>query len=315
MANTFIKATKVVRTALGVLERETVLPNLVWRDAGGDFAGAYGDTISLRVPAYVTARTRTLRAGTPITVDELTETKVDVTLDTDVYKGINVSDENLTLDIVDFNDQVMGPILRAIVAGIEDELADTISGASFALTQSFSKTKPLNSILAARKKLNDCNVPASGRVLAVGSTIEQYILQDLADRPSGGSAEESALTDATLATNYGGFKVVNCNALSPDEAYAFHKTAFVLSSKAPAVPDGASWGASQSFGGFALRVIKDYDPLYVRDRCIGSCWIGAAAVYDDGEINDDGQFVPEDGDGSGSPIMVRAVKLSIPSGS
>ncbi len=96
MANTFIKATKVVRTALGVLERETVLPNLVWRDAGGDFAGAYGDTISLRVPAYTMARTRTLRAGTPIQVDELTETKVDVTLDTDVYKGINVSDENLS---------------------------------------------------------------------------------------------------------------------------------------------------------------------------------------------------------------------------
>jgi hypothetical protein len=315
MANTFIKATKVVRTALGVLERETILPNLVWRDAGGDFAGAYGDTISIRLPAYVTARTRTLRAGTPITVDELTETKVDITLDTDIYKGVNISDENLTLDIVDFNDQVLGPILRAIIAGVEDELVDTITGATYALSENFSKTKPLESVLNARKKLNDCNVPASGRVLAVGSTVERYILEELADRQTGAASSESALNDATVAFNFGGFKVVQSNALPPDEAYAFHKTAFVLSSKAPAVPDGASWGASQSFGGFALRVIKDYDPLYVRDRCIGSVWVGSSAVLDDGDLNDDGQFVPEDGSGSGSPILVRAVKLAIPTGS
>ena len=314
MANSFIKATKVVSTALGVLERETILPNLVWRDAAGDFAGVYGDTISIRVPAFITARTRTLRAGTPITVDELSETKVDVVLDTDVYKGIKVTDENLTLDIVDFSAQVLNPILRSIVMGIEDELADVITGASYALTQDFSKTKPFASVLGARKKLNDCSVPVSGRVLAVGSELEQYILQDLKDSPRVAN-DPSALADATISGNYGGFRIVQCNALPPDEGYAFHRTAFVLSSRAPAVPDGASWGAAQSFNGFALRVIKDYDPLYLSDRCIGSCWMGSEAVYDDGDLNDDGQFIPEDGSGSGSPIMVRAVKLAIPGGS
>lgn len=315
MANSFIKATKVVSTALGVLMRETVLPNLVWRDAAGDFAGVYNDTITVRIPAYVTARTRALRGGTPITVDELAETSVDVKLDTDVYKGIKVTDENLTLDIADFGAQVLQPILRAIVMGIEDELADTISGATYALTQNFSKTKPLDSVLSARRQLNDCNVPATGRVLAVGSEIEYYILKALADRESGAAEEQSALADATITRNFGGFKVVQCNGLAPDEGYAFHRTAFVLSSRAPVVPDGASWGASQAAGGFAIRVIKDYDPLNLADRCIGSCWMGSQAVYDDGDLNDDGQFIPEDGSGSGSPILVRAVKLSIPSGS
>ena len=315
MANSFIKATKVVSTALGVLMRETVLPNLVWRDAAGDFAGVYNDTITIRVPAYVIARTRALRSAGPISIDEMSETSVDVKLDVDVYKGIKITDENLTLDISNFGEQVLSPILRSIVMGIEDELADVISGASYALTQSFSKTKPHSSVLSARKKLNDCNVPATGRVLAVGSTIEQYILEDLASRQVAAPAEQNALTDATISTNYGGFRVVQANGLAPDEAFAFHKTAFVLSSRAPAVPDGASWGATQSAGGFAIRVIKDYDPTYLTDRCIGNCWIGADAVYDDGDLNDDGQFIPEDGSGSGSPIMVRAVKLSIPGGS
>jgi hypothetical protein len=96
MANTFIKATQIAATGLGLLEREIVLPGLVWRNAVGDFAGAAGDTISIKVPARTVARTRTLRGargaaseGTGIIdMDSLVETKVDVTLDTDVYSAI-----------------------------------------------------------------------------------------------------------------------------------------------------------------------------------------------------------------------------------
>jgi len=311
MANAFIKATKVVSTALGVLTRETILPQLVWRDAAGDFAGVYNDTITIRVPAYIQARTRALRTSGPLVMDELSETSVDVKLDTDVYKGVLVTDENLTLDISDFGAQILSPILRSIVMGIEDALADEISGANYALTGAFSEAEPLHSVLSARRQLNDCYVPASGRVLVVGSEIEQIILEDLAARPVAAPPEQNALTDATISMNYGGFRVVLANGIAPDECFAIHKTAFVLSSRAPVVPDGVSWGASMSNGGFAVRVIKDYDPLYIRDRCIGSSWIGCNTVLDDGDVNDDGQFVPEDGSGSGSPILVRAVKLTL----
>jgi hypothetical protein len=50
VANTFLKPTVIARTALGLLERELVLPSLVWRDAVADFAGAQGDTVTIRVP-------------------------------------------------------------------------------------------------------------------------------------------------------------------------------------------------------------------------------------------------------------------------
>lgn len=310
MANAFIKATKVVATALGVLERETVLPGLVWRDAAGDFAGVYNDTISIRIPAYITARTRALRAAGPITIDELAETKVDVALDMDVYKGIKVTDENLTLDIQDFGSQILNPILRAIVMGIEDELVDTISGASYALTETFSEADPLGSVLAARKALNKCYVPVADRALAVGADIEELILKALATRETAAASAENALVDATVA-KYGGFRIVSVPGIAPDEAYAFHRTAYVLSSRAPVVPDGASWGAAQSANGFAIRVIKDYDPANLTDRCIGNAWIGTQVVNDDGDLNADGQFVPEDGSGSGSPILVRAVKMTL----
>ncbi len=314
MANTWIKATKVVSTALGVLEREIVLPQLVWKDAVGDFAGAADDTISIRIPAYVTSRSRTLRAAGPLTMDEMAECKIDVTLDKDIYKGVNISDEDLTLDITDFGAQIVSPIVRAIAMGVEDELADTITGATYTHEVTLDTDAPYTAVLEARKKLNDSHVPPSQRVLLVGSTIEQYILEALAGRESGTTMEESALADATLVRNYGGFRVVQSSAIPPDEAYAFHRTAFVLCSRAPKIPAGATWGASQSYAGLAMRLIKDYDPLYIRDRCIGSVYVGTEVVTDNGELNSDGQFVPyEDADdiSSGTPILVRAVKITV----
>jgi len=310
MANTYIKATKVVSAALGALARDVVLPNLVWRDAVSGFEGAYNDTISIRVPAYRNARTRTLRGGTPLVMDDGTETKVDVVLDKDVYSGTNISDEEMTLDIVDFGAQVLAPLQSAVARGIEDEVADEIAGATYALTETFSEADPLGSVLEARKDLNLCNVPMDSRTLAVGADIEQIILKALADRVSGAPSAETALVDATVA-KYAGFRIVGVPALAPDEAYAFHRTAFPLVSRAPVVPQGASWGATAQFGGFAMRVIKDYDPLYVRDRCIANCYIGCGVTLDDGSLNDDGQFIPEDGSGSGTPILVRAVKLTL----
>src|SRR3954451_3813641 len=107
MANTFLKPTRIVDAGLAVLARDLTLPNLVWQNAAGDFAGAANDTISIRVPAYASARTRALRSGAARTRDFVVERKVDVTLATDVYKDVEITDEQLSLDIVDFTNQVM----------------------------------------------------------------------------------------------------------------------------------------------------------------------------------------------------------------
>jgi len=314
--NSWIKATKVVDTALGVLQREVVLPNLLWRDAlsPAEFRGVVGDTVTIRVPAYATAHKRTLRTRSKLTIDQLAETSVDVKLDTDVYKGVRITDEDMTLDIRDFMTQVLMPVMSSIREGIEDECADTISGATYTLTGEFSESNPLKSVLSAGRMLTDCRVPQSGRVFACGSEIQQIILEYLAGRESGASNEQSALNDATIAQSFGGFRPVVVPGFAPDEAYAFHKTAFPYVNTSPVVPGGAAWGESRSFDGYAMRVIRDYDADYTEDRVIGSSWLGLGVTLDNGELNDDGQFVPfedEDEIGSGTPILVRAVKLTL----
>lgn len=310
MANEFIKATKVVNAALGVLEREIVLPNLVWRDAGGSFKGAKDDTISLRVPAFMNARTRTMRAGTPVTIDELDETKVDVTLDTDVYKAIGISDEEMTLDIVDFGVQVLNPAMGSVGRKVEDTLATTMEGADYEVEIDLDEDDPYLGLVDARIALNDASVPAGQRFLAVGSSVEAAILKS--DRLSkfDQSGSDTALREALIG-RIAGFTAVSCQGLDPDMAVAAHKTAFVLSMQAPVVPDGVTWGESQTFNGLAMRVIKDYDFVNTRDRLLADVFVGSNVVEDAGTIDGNGKFVASE-DGEDEPILVRAVKLSLP---
>jgi coat protein Gp5 len=307
--NVFIKAEKVVRTALGMLEREITLPALVWRDAGGSFKGASNDTISIRLPAYVNARSRVLRGGRPITLDTLAETKVDITLDTDIYKAVAVTDEEMTLDIEDFGLQVLTPIVHSVARGVEDSLGDTLVAADYEVTIPMDDADPYLALVDARTALNNARVPRGNRFLAVGSNIEAAILKS--DRLSkfDQSGSDTALREALIG-RIAGFTAIGNDSLDPDVAIAAHQTAFVLSMQAPMVPDGVTWGESQSFAGLSMRVIKDYDFLNVQDRVLADVFIGSNTVKDRGTFNADGKFVPSES-GSDAPIFIRAVELTL----
>jgi hypothetical protein len=326
--SSFIKAERVVATALGLLLREVTLPAFVWRDAAGDFAGAKNDTISIRLPAYAPARTRSLRAGTPLTADDLYERKVDVTLDTDVYKRVNITDELLTLDIADFGAQVLNPIMLGISQGLEDLLADEITGASYENTIAFSSTAddPYSDVaVKARAYLNNAYAPSGGRVILCGSELESAFLDSDKFIDASRSGSTATLREAVIG-RVAGFDVVSCPALPADEGYAMHRTAYVLSQRAPVVPAGAPWGAQQSFQGFAIRAARVFDPDYVRDQLVVNAYAGANVVTDFGHYDADpdagGKFVPAEN--PDAPIsghtndwendaarLVRAVKITV----
>ena len=287
MANTFIKPTVIAAAALGLLEREIVLPGLVWRDAGGDFRGAGGDTISIRVPARTTARTRALRGtrgaaseGTRIiTMDELTETKVDVTLDTAVYSAVPVTDEELTLDIRDFGAQILEPQVRAVAEGIENAVAAEMTGATYATSLTFDSTDPWKTLIDAYTALNKSNIPREGRAVVCGADVENAILKSEHLARVDHSGSDGALRRAELG-RLAGFPVYVSNALPSNLAFAFHKTAYVLGLRAPMKPDGVPFGASQTAYGMAVRWLRDYDFRNVQDRSLVDTYIGTSIVAD-----------------------------------
>lgn len=310
--NNFINAERVVRTMLGVLDREVVVPRLVWRDAGGDFRGAKGDTITIRVPSFFEARKRSLRSGAAKTKDKLHERSVDVTLDDNLYGLIPITDEELTLDIESFERQVIAPVTAGIVRGLEDEAITEIQAANYEHTVTLDTAKPHKSIAKCRRHLNESRVPFDGRALIVGSEVEEVIITSDQFVRADQAGSDSAFREANIGRIYG-FPVFSVPGLDPGEGYAFHQTAYVLNQRAPFVPRGVSWGSSEQFGGFAVRVAQQVDPDDLVDNFHADVFVGTNHVRDHGTITK-GVFKPSadpDLDDGTDLKFVRAVKLTV----
>lgn len=303
MPNTFLKPTVIANTAIGLLFRELVVARTIWTDAinPGEFTGAFADTVTMRVPARRSARTRTLRAGTAIVNDTSAEHGVDVKLDTDIYNGAPITDEEFTLDIRDFGAQVLMPQIRAVAEGLEDIAVAEIEGATYPAGMQINadatdlvvsgSTDWYLVANRARRLLNDQNVPKANRTLLVASDVEEDILNS--DRftrfDSIGPQAADALAEGTIG-RIGGFNVVPSNALDSGQAFAYHRTAFVLAARAPRVPQGVNMGANRglneaqgaagAFGGIGVRWIMDYDYTNTTDRSLVNTWAGTATVTD-----------------------------------
>lgn len=305
MANVFLKPEVIAATSLGLLQREVMLPRLVWSDAISDFAGAKDDTVSIRVPARLEAREYGWRnnRSSEIVLDELAETKIDVTLNHDIYSAVAVTDEQLTLDIRDFGQQVLAPQTYAIARAVEDLLATTIEGATYGTTIEIDEDNPFKAAVSARTALNISEVPRDGRILLVGANVEAAMLNSELLKRVDESGSDGALREAVIG-RYAGFTVVGSNAIDPDTAYAFVRSAFIFAMRAPVIPAGVTFGQSMSDQGVAMRWIRDYDPMRLRDRSVLNTFVGSAVVLDNTAATGD----PENLE------LVRAVKLSLPGG-
>jgi hypothetical protein len=54
---------------------------------------------------------------------------------------------------------------------------------------------------------------------------------------------------------------------------------------APAVPHGVTAGSRMAQNGLAMRWIRDYEALKLRDRSVVSSFAGCTSVADDGSSN------------------------------
>lgn len=303
MANTFLKPSKIANTAIGLLYRELVVARTLWTDAvnPGEFSGALNDTVNMRIPARRTARKRTLRAGTAIVNDVSAEFSLPVTLTTDVYNGAPITDEELTLDITDFAIQVLNPQIRAVAEGLEDEAIDEIENAAYtggmSINPDWTEFKVGGRtdwyLVAARaaKLLDKNHVPASERTLLVGADVKEQIITDdrFARNDSIGAGAVDALRERMIG-RIAEFNVVSSTDIDDDAAFAYHRTAFVLATRAPATPRGANAVSQRTMGqpggamgywdGVSIRWLSDYDFTNTTDRSLVNAWVGTATVLD-----------------------------------
>lgn len=286
-ANSFYTPEVVSRLMLGALVQDLILPRLVNRSAEADFGGGSGTVINIRTPPSVTgggARTydQTLRdAGTPIVLDRITEATVPLTIGPMLYKGVPITDEDFTFELTDFTRQVVEPVAQPVGVGAEAVLGGVMNGftASATITPDDTSESIHQAVLEARMTLNKRNVPPAGRILLVSPEIEMSLLTDTANRlvryQDSGSTE--ALRNATIGRLYG-MEVIVTNELTAWSFMIFNRDAFAFLLKAPPVPAGCTFGASISYQGLALRMIRDYDAAFMQDRLIVNVFAGAGVL-------------------------------------
>jgi hypothetical protein len=65
-----------------------------------------------------------------------------------------------------------------------------------------------------------------------------------------------------------------------------------MSNRAPVVPAGAPFGATQSYQGMALRIVRVLDPATITDVLATDTWCGVNVVTDEGGFDSNGLWVP-----------------------
>jgi hypothetical protein len=303
-ANSFKNTTKTVaKAAVGVLSREVILPTVVTRDFDTEFGAPSGTIVNARIGALLTASDYAngfTEHGTAITRSAIVERNIAVTLDKLPYSAVPITSEDQSLEIDDFGARVLTPQVRAVAERMESYLATAFAAAPFAATNvmALDPAAPWDSIIDARAALNAANVPRGDRFLVVGSGCESAILKDdTLVRPVNTSGTDSALREAEIG-KLGGFTVIGSNALAADEAYAVHKSAFILATRAPVGPMGSPSTAGASYGGLAATWAAQWNDNLLQNESVVWSFAGVSPVLD----------------GDGDAEMVRAVKLTLGAG-
>lgn len=265
MSNTFLTPEDIAATAATLVGKELGIAGLVSRDLEAEFRSGKGSSARVRIPGAVVAQVRDIRdTSSALIVDEITEQYIDVTLTDHVYDLVPLSEGALDLDLVDFGAQVLAPQAIAIAKHVERAVTAALQATPENTTIAYAAATPQRAFTAIRKQLRDNGVPAEARLVsAVGSGVYADLL------------DAEALDDNGKVR---GFEIFESTRLASDELVAFIPSAFTLVVRAPAVPDGAPYGASIKSNGFALRHIRSYDASVAADRSLLSCFLGVQAM-------------------------------------
>src|SRR5690606_22501889 len=241
--------------------RQLPLPLAAGRVPGGEAAGDAGAPTPVAARTPRSARTQA-SPGAQISYDALNETPVDVEL-SHLYDATRLTDEDLSLNLVDFGSQVTQPQVASAATGAEDQLAAAMNSlpadASFAAVADPDDTD--EQILAAREALSEADVPAGDRYLACAPDIISRLLGVDKFVRADAVGDGMAIREATMGRIYG-FTVVESNGLDAGTAVAYHRSGFVFANRTPVPPRGLSstQTATATNGGVSMRQIFQYQP-------------------------------------------------------
>ncbi len=191
MTTTLISPIVVASESLIVLENNMVMSNLVHRDYSREYQ-QIGATVVVRKPTTFEATAWTAHS-TPSTI---TESSVAVVLDKLWNVSFEVTSKELSLDIVDFSEQLLQPAMRAIAQAVDNDICSRMATA-IAGHYPVSSTPAVSDIASLEAVMDVLKVPQTDRRLVLHPVTKAgYLALDAflnADkRGDGGQALRSA---------------------------------------------------------------------------------------------------------------------------
>lgn len=290
MANDFYKPNEAATVAATLVSKDSVLSALVSRNFQTELlaTGKGGAPVAIKMPSTLIARDRNIDDVTSqIVLDDLTESTKTFNLDRKhTYSAVQLSEADLTLNLQDFSSQVLSVQAEAVADALEHKVAQALSAVPVTALGTkekpvvFDPSAPAAYFTAVRKQLRDNGVSPSNLNVVVGTAVYAALLdsKELTDVSQSGSTD--ALREAGVG-KLRGFQIVESTRIDEDEIFAFHRDAVTLITRAPVVPQGASFGASASAGGFSMRYLRDYDANHTVDRSVVSVFaaVGILPTY------------------------------------
>lgn len=300
MAHDFLKAEVIANSALGLLQREVVLPNLVYRDAETHYAGNTGPRDDkVIIPVYgKMGPARELAWRDPsrkIETEDLQEGQAEIFLDTYLYQAVQLLREEQTLDLRDFGLQVLTPMTNSVAETAEDRIATAIQNAPYTEEIEVEATDrgTYNALVDARKYLQQNRIPRNGTIAVLGSEMEARALKDPTFVDAHRAGDSSALRDANLG-RIAGFNLFSSDAIDPESIYIFHPTAFPTVFRAPKPARSVPFSASVQSDSIAMSYWESLNSENDSDRAFIGTFFGVNHYedpVDPTEPNGDTSFI------------------------
>lgn len=166
MANTFLTPSVVAREATLVLKNECVAAGLIRNPSHqAEFTGAekVGDSISIRVPGAANVRNFT---GTATSRD-VTEGSKTLTVEKHWYDQVAVSQKEWTLELGQFTEQVIRPIVKGFAEALSTYACSKIQLIPYWTGTAGDPPDTIAEIAAIHKVLDGNKVPQGGRIALV----------------------------------------------------------------------------------------------------------------------------------------------------
>lgn len=234
-----------------------VLP-WVSRNYQADFNGKVGDTITVRARAPITpvAYNMTTRV---LTLQNVVETGVPVVLDTLLDSSVEIESEDWALELEDFSEQVLEPIMIGFAEEIDTRIFAEII-ASTVQAVGAAGIDPPTIIPDANKVLNDNKVPRTNRVGFLTNAYEAAWLKDALFHQADQRGDQGGIVSGLIGRKFN----VDWHAsalLTGNDSFVWHPSAFTLAARTLPVPRGVApnQAATVNIDGIGLRVVSGYD--------------------------------------------------------